>query len=270
MIKKILFWLLAFIITISAAVFQRMTGPTYPVKGEFVFNDQLVKYKFYRSQEGSANHKVAMLVTDKDIMGVLKFKRHKSSDAITELPMTLQGDSLYAELPGEPPAGRIEYQVVLSKGGNSITVPDKPVIIRFKGPVPDMFLIPHIILMFAAMLFSVKAGIDALQKNVNLKWIVNWTLILLILGGLVLGPIIQYYAFGAFWTGFPFGTDLTDNKTLIAFIFWIIAFFAVRKNKSVRMWTLIASIVLFLVYMIPHSVLGSEIDYSKEETEQIK
>lgn len=270
MVKKILLWFLAFIITAGAAIFQRMTGPTYPIKSDIVFSDQLVKYKFYRSHEGSENHRVAMLATDKDIMGVLKFKRHKSADTITEVPMILQGDSLYAELPGQPPAGKIEYQVFLSKGDKSITIPDKPVIIRFKGTVPGMFLIPHIILMFAAMLFSLKAGIDALQKNSNLKWIVNWTLIFLILGGLILGPIIQYYAFGAFWTGFPFGTDLTDNKTLIAFIFWVIAFFAVRKNKSVRMWTLIASIVLFLVYMIPHSVLGSEIDYSKEQTEQVK
>jgi hypothetical protein len=314
MIKKILFWLLAFIITVSAALFQRMTGPTNPIRGgvfncpscgewrqyrtlpfisgEFVSENQIAKYKFYRSQEGTNNHRVALLVTDKDITGVLKFKRHKSSDAITEIPMILQGDSLYAEFPAEPPAGKIEYQVFLSKeedtsivamsaqqelegeekeprvGNKSIAIPDHPVIIRFKGHVPDIFLIPHIIIMFVAMFFSVKAGIDALQKNANLKWIVTWTLALLTLGGLVLGPIVQYYAFGVFWTGFPFGTDLTDNKTLIAFIFWVIAFIAIRKEKSIRMWTLIASVVLFLAYMVPHSLFGSELDYSNEQTEQ--
>lgn len=273
MIKKILFWLLAFIITVSAAIFQRMTGPTTPIRGEVVFENQLAKYKFYRSQEGSGNHRVSLLVTDKNITGILKFKRHKSSDPMTEVKMILQGDSLYAEFPGEPPAGKVEYQVFLSKEDNSITIPDKPVIIRFKGYVPDLFLLPHIIIMFAAMLFSAKAGIDALQKNVEskrLKWMVNWTLIFLVLGGLILGPIVQYYAFGVLWAGFPFGTDLTDNKTLLALIFWIVAFIAIKREKSIRMWTLIASIVLFLVYMIPHSLLGSEIDYSKEQTEQQK
>ena len=268
--KKILFWLLAFIITVSAAIFQRMTGPTHPVKGNIEFENQSISYKFYQSHEGSDNHRVFLLVPDKNITGILKFKRHKSSDQITEVLMTFQGDSLYAEFMAEPPAGKIEYQVVLSKGDKSITVPDKPIIIRFKEHVPNIFLIPHILIMFVAMLFSVKAGIDAIRKETNLKWIVNWTLILLVVGGFIFGPIVQNYAFGVLWTGFPFGNDLTDNKTLIALIFWIIAFIAVKREKSVRMWTLIASIVLFLAYMIPHSLFGSEIDYSKEQTEQTK
>jgi hypothetical protein len=40
---------------------------------------------------------------------------------------------------------------------------------------------------------------------------------------MILGPVVQYYAFGEFWTGVPFGWDLTDNKTLVAVIFWALA-----------------------------------------------
>ena len=50
-----------------------------------------------------------------------------------------------------------------------------------------------------------------------------WTLVLFTAGGMILGPVVQYYAFGDLWTGIPFGWDLTDNKTLIALIFWILA-----------------------------------------------
>jgi hypothetical protein len=117
--------------------------------------------------------------------------------------------------------------------------------------------------MFLAMLFSSRTGIEAMIKGANTYRYTIWTVVLLFFGGLVLGPIVQYYAFGAYWTGWPFGGDLTDNKTLLAFIVWIIAFFKLRKNPENRLWPIIASIVMLLVYLIPHSVLGSEIDHTK-------
>jgi len=82
---------------------------------------------------------------------------------------------------------------------------------------------------------------------------------------MILGPVVQKFSFGDFWTGWPFGHDLTDNKSLVAFIFWVIALVALKKHQENRLWPLIASIVLLGVFLIPHSVLGSEIDYTKEQ-----
>jgi hypothetical protein len=78
---------------------------------------------------------------------------------------------------------------------------------------------------------------------------------------------MQKFAFGAFWTGFPFGADLTDNKTMVALIGWIIALIAGRKSKSPRSWYLGAAILLLVVFLIPHSLLGSELDYSEVDTQ---
>ncbi|MCK4406396.1 MAG: hypothetical protein KAV44_01845, partial [Bacteroidales bacterium] len=89
------------------------------------------------------------------------------------------------------------------------------------------------------------------------------TTICLFIGGLILGPIVQKFAFDAFWTGWPWGHDLTDNKTIVAFIFWLIALIRLIKNKEKSGWALVASIVLLVIYLIPHSVLGSEIDYTQ-------
>ena len=83
----------------------------------------------------------------------------------------------------------------------------------------------------------------------------------LLVGGLILGPVIQHYAFGQAWTGIPLGWDLTDNKTLFAIIAWIIALYANSKNNKPK-YTLAAAIVLLLIYSIPHSMFGSELDYS--------
>jgi hypothetical protein len=121
--------------------------------------------------------------------------------------------------------------------------------------------------MFMAMLFSTLTGLVVIFRAKN-SYIFAWiTVISVGIGGLILGPIVQKFAFDAYWTGWPFGHDLTDNKSLVAFIFWVVALAVMKKNRENRLWPVIASIVLLVVFMIPHSVLGSEIDYTKEKTE---
>ena len=119
-----------------------------------------------------------------------------------------------------------------------------------------------------AMLFSTRTGLEFFNKQPNYKKLVYWTFGLLILGGMIFGPIMQKYAFGAFWTGVPFGIDLTDNKTLIAVIGWIIALVAMKKSANPKKWIIFASILMFLVYLIPHSVLGSELDYDEMDKQK--
>jgi hypothetical protein len=85
---------------------------------------------------------------------------------------------------------------------------------------------------------------------------------LIFVGGLILGPIVQKYAFGAFWTGWPLGHDLTDTKTAIAMVFWLVATWRSKKPGGGRAWIIAAALVTLLVYLIPHSAYGSELDYT--------
>ena len=54
--KNLSLWLLAFIITISSAAYQRMTGPTYPLRGQVSLDESVIKYKLARSHGGDQNH----------------------------------------------------------------------------------------------------------------------------------------------------------------------------------------------------------------------
>jgi hypothetical protein len=264
--RQILLWILALIITLSSAVFQRMTGPTYPVKGEKYFEGNKIVYRLDRSHEGNDNHKIRIEVQDKSITGYLVFNRFKSNDTITSVLMERNGNELIAELPGQPAAGKIQYYIKLTKDLSFINIPEKPLIIRFKGYVPGWILLLHIIIIFAAMLFSTRSGLEVIGKNCKPKNYVIWTVILFVIGGIILGPIVQKYAFGDYWTGFPLGTDLTDTKTIIGLLGWVIALFVVLKGKPPRLWVLGAAILMLVIYLIPHSLLGSEIDYTKSGT----
>lgn len=262
--RSIFLWILSFILMAGAGVYQRMTGPTYPVKGKVEIAGQKIKYKLIRAWEGTTDAEITVEVNDESINGKYRYKRFKSFDDWTEKPMIRQGNELVARLPNQPPAGKVEYQILLEHNDNLQSLEQKPLILRYKGVVPDFVLIPHIIIIFLAMMFSMRAGFEALIHGRNLVKQAMWTLILLTVGGMILGPIVQKYAFDAFWTGWPIGTDLTDNKTAAAFIMWVLAYLRVRKNPNQRGWVIAAAVVLLAVYMIPHSMLGSEIDYTQE------
>lgn len=262
--KKIAFWVLAFLITASTAYFQRLTGPTNPIKGKAQLDDSEIAYKLDRSHESTRDYKVGIKVLNKEITGFLTYRRHKTDDSWVKIPLTRQEDLLVASLPHQPPAGKLEYKVILSYREKQLSLSgENPVVIRFKGEVPASILYPHIIIMLLAMLFSTRTGLEALNPKGNPRKLALWTTGLLLVGGFILGPLVQKLAFGELWTGFPLGFDLTDNKTLIAAAVWIAAVIAGRRGKPARWWIIGASILLLVVFLIPHSLLGSELDYSK-------
>ena len=108
--------------------------------------------------------------------------------------------------------------------------------------------------MFGAMLLSTRTAIEAFSKTANLHKLTVWTLVLLFIGGFPLGFAMNGYAFGEMWGGFPFGNDITDNKTLIAFVGWLVAFYMIKKNLMPKLFAVLAAILMLIVYMIPHSV----------------
>jgi hypothetical protein len=263
--RKGLFWTLAVVITLGSAVYQRMTGPTYSLRGKAAVDGVEVKYKLPRSAETVRDVEVAV-PAPAPIQGYLDYKRFKTGDAWTRVPLVREGERLVGSLPKQPAAGKLAYTISLTAGYVATPLSgNDPVVIRFKDPVPGWLIIPHVLVMFAGMLLSTAAGLAAFGKKRNPRRFVLWAVALLFAGGFVLGPLVQKFAFGVAWSGFPLGTDLTDNKTLIAFLFWIVALIAGRKGRPARPFVIAASLVTLVIYLIPHSLMGSELDYTKME-----
>ncbi len=261
--KNILFWIIAIVITLSSAIYQRMTGPTHPYRGSTEIAGEEIRYRLIRSFPRPADAPAKLKVEDREVTGFFRYKRHPSNDEWQIKLLVREDEHLVAYIPQQPAAGKVMYQLFLEKGDEQVKLPEEPIIIRFRDDVPAWALLPHVILMFAAMLFSTRAGLAALYKQKTYR-LTLWTIVTFITGGLIFGPVVQKYAFGDYWTGWPFGTDLTDNKTAFALIFWVIAFVKSRQNPHHRTWVLVASIILLLIYLIPHSLFGSEIDWTQE------
>ncbi len=260
--KKILFWVLAVVITLTAAIYQRMTGPSYPKTFRVTINSQEIKGELPRSGNTGINAPIELKNVPNGAYATLFYRRFPSNDGYTPEPFERAGSNLVAYLPSELPAGKLAYFLQIGQGFNIVSIyMDQPVIIRYKGEVPSYILIPHILFMFFAMLLSSLAGIFALGKVESYKFWSWLAITFLFLGGLIFGPIVQQYAFGEAWTGFPFGYDLTDNKTLIAFLAWVIALLFNWKKERPSL-IVGAAVVLLVIFSIPHSAMGSELNYS--------
>jgi len=261
-----LLWILAIVITLSSVVYQRKTGPTYPVTGEVNINGKTVSYHLLRSQNSGEMAEIDLGASKPEFNATLKWKRYKSHDEWRLTPFMMVDGHLKANLPSQPPAGKIIYEVnLVTADGQSFPLIDKPVIIRFKGAVPAAVLIPHILFMFSAMLMATRTGMAAwVESPATLRYTLL-TGIFLMMGGLVLGPLVQKYAFDAYWTGWPWDTDLTDNKTAVAFIAWLLAAWRQHKTGHAKAWIISAAVITLAVYLIPHSAFGSELDYTQIE-----
>ena len=259
--KKTLIWILAVVVTLGAAYYQRKTGPTHPRDEVVTLNGKSYKIRLLRSHGGESDMPVEVVIPDASVSGKIVYKRFPTAEPWDTVLMERAGDTLKALLPHQPPAGKLAYRLLLQTASGSVQVPaGDPVVTRFKGEVPATILIPHILFMFLAMLLSTLAGLMALWKIPAYRKYSYITLVLLLIGGGILGPLVQLHAFGALWTGIPFGWDLTDNKTLIAVVFWVFAVLVIRRKD--RYWAVVlAALVLILVYSIPHSMFGSTYNY---------
>ena len=257
--KKILFWVLAVVISLGTMVYQRLTGPTYEKRYELSYDGTDLNFALPRSFAGQEDCPVEITLSE-EFEGKIVFRRFPTDDPWDTLNMRRESDMLITSLPNQPPAGKLEYHLELTANGEPVSLSDlETVVIRFTGAVPGWAQIPHILLMVLTVIWSTATIFFALANLPAYKRYVGITLLFLLLGGFLFGPIVQKYAFGDFWTGWPLGKDLTDNKVVFALIAFAVAWFL--RKKSYGRWLAIgASLVMLAIYLIPHSVNGSELD----------
>ncbi|HEX9916860.1 MAG TPA: hypothetical protein VGB16_03905, partial [candidate division Zixibacteria bacterium] len=105
---------------------------------------------------------------------------------------------------------------------------------------------------------------DALNR---LAWATLFNAALTFIGGIIIGAWVTHYTFGGYWEGVPIGWDITDNKTLIILLYWLIMLFLMKgtifkkdgkldllKPKPLAIFTLIGVILTIFLYLVPHSI----------------
>jgi hypothetical protein len=267
--------MLALAATLGCLAYQDKTGPTYPLEGVLPTAGGPVSYKFPRSE--TIGRGLALVLRDPvppGVGGSVRYRRYKSHDEWAGLTMergefelsrrgrteTMRGLGVVLPSLGER-AGKYEFFVTVDDGSGATSVTgERPVVARYKGAVPMEVLALHILAVFLSMVLAIRTTVEALV-NGRYRWMLWATIVSLLLGGFVLGPLVQWHAFGVWWSGVPFGFDWTDNKVLVELVFWVVALLANRGVRRSRRWVYLAGVATLLVYFVPHSIFGSEFDY---------
>ncbi|MGC9070460.1 MAG: hypothetical protein ACP5IO_04025 [Elusimicrobiales bacterium] len=249
MLKKFFYILVSLILTLLLTVFQRITGPTYPVKGDLDYNGRNVRYKLPRSCTIKKSECIAYIYKN-DVNAYISWKRLGVDEEFKKIYFKSDGNKSIVIIPDDfMPASKIEYDFYVD--GKKINL--NKIVLRFKNEVRRWILISHIFFMFLSLVICFYLFLEVVfEKKFSSK--VFWANYLsMFIGGFVLGALLQKEAFGIFWSGFPFGSDVTDNKVLVSFIFWSYAAYRLLKGFESRKAILISFFITILTYLIPHS-----------------
>ena len=219
----------------------------------------------------------ARIVTERSVTPHLIYKMSREGEMV-QIDMTPVGEERWqARLPSREKGERILYGIAVPlDDGTTVTLPEDGTTLytlKYKGEVSRAVLILHIIFMFVAFYFLIQclwSAIDVMNTGrgkgeavANARWVFLTTFI----GGWPLGFILNYQAFGVIWEGYPFGYDVTDNKTQLIFIFWLVSLLLVRGSflgrgeekdllgpRGFATAALISFIVSLFLYIVPHSL----------------
>ena len=177
-----------------------------------------------------------------------------------------KGKVLVFEVPHQPPTTRVYYRFEARAGDGPPVMlerrPGEPMMVKFKDPVPAWVVAPHVLCMFGGFFFLVWSAFllvfrspddppGAAVRPARLAWLIMF------LGGVPFGIAMNWYAFHVYWEAFPFGKDVTDNKTQVALVVWGAAALFLAKTKgegkASRAFAVAMALIVLAVYLIPHS-----------------
>ena len=75
-------WIVAAVLTVACAAYQRVTGPTWPARGTVELAGEEIRYRLPRSHAGPGDAAIAVRAPT-DARGTLSFRRHATNDAWT-------------------------------------------------------------------------------------------------------------------------------------------------------------------------------------------
>jgi hypothetical protein len=219
----------------------------------------------------------ARIVADGAIEPVLIYKVDGEDDA-EHVAMRYAGKERWeVRLPSLEKGMRIHYGLsVRLEDGSTVMLPAKEdafPLVKYKGEASPLVLVLHVVFMFGAFYFMVQSlwsAIDIMSTGQGKREAVSsarWVFFCTLIGGWPLGFLLNYQAFGVIWEGYPFGYDITDNKTQVIFLFWLVSLLLVRGSflgrsededmlgpRGFAIAVLVSYIVSLFLFLVPHSL----------------
>jgi len=238
-----------------------------------------IKLSHIEETDGRADRPHLVLVKAVSEAGdslTVKVHYYRGGEFHTLKMQRLMGTNYYGvEIPGDKLGQRNYYYIeALSSSGSRVVLPKSAddsfdseydyFKIRYEGQATFILLLLHIVLMMAALLLLIHALYYALnylytgEREEAIVRSVNLGTLIFFITGFPIGWIIEKQVLGNYWEGIPFGWDITDSKTLIILVLWLVFIILKWRGKiSSRLyarWVIISTIITIGLFLLPHSI----------------
>jgi hypothetical protein len=202
------------------------------------------------------------------------------SEVIMQPADSAAGEGLWeAALPERGKGHATRYYILIDVGEPAphtlpAGAPDESLALTFKGVVSRPVLVAHVLFMMGGLLPILMGLIFAIaylrsgRFLVTLRRLVFVGFVLLAIGSVPLGIAVEYQVFGTYWEGWPFGRDVTDTKSGVMLLLWLILLIARGRDlfsrrpavrglgdKAWARWVVAMTIFTVVLYLIPHENL---------------
>lgn len=269
--------LIGIAVTLLVFVVARRISRNKPVELDLEYAGARVTHTSVFEQVGPGRPRIDISIDRPGAVLPLLLYRAGGDERLETLTMEDLGNGFWsALLPALERGARIEYGFRLLGTDESLDVrPDTTrfFTLKYKGEVSATVLVLHILFIFAAFFFMVESMIGSasiLARGEPREFTVamtRWVVVFTFIGGWPLGIALNWQRFGVLWEGFPFGYDITDNKTQLMFLFWVVvmlvswrSFFGRRTGRDLvsdrfYAWVVMASaLASLLIILLPHSL----------------
>ncbi|MDZ7859455.1 MAG: hypothetical protein U5O15_02095 [Candidatus Krumholzibacteriota bacterium] len=268
--------IIAFLLTIVIFFIARKISKNNSVHVELEKKGVRVEHSTVFEHVGMGNPAVKIKALSSESLSVnLAYVHGDNEEKI--LRMRKEDSGIWkADLPSLGKGEKLKYFFKLNRRGEEILrVPDDESFytVKYKGEYSKTVVLLHIVFMFLSFFFIITSFLGSLAilfSGEGISYTIRMMragIICLFIGGWPLGFILNYQRFGPVWEGFPFGFDITDNKTQIIFVCWLIAallvrgsFFGLGRDRDIigknnyAYAVIICSIITVGLYLIPHSL----------------
>lgn len=247
-------WTLSLAIALVAPLYHYERGPQAPVRGTKDVGGAIVQFALAKKHSGSGDAEVRVAPVPVSMEGTLLWRPSGAQDGFTYVRMERTGNGLTGRIPHQPAGRSAEYRVVLQNWGERVWLTGPAVPMLFQNDVPAALWASHLLLLFLGLIFASRAGLEAwLAKEPKLHVLARNAFVLLMLGGVGAGSVLQFVTVGSAWTGWPLGSGTTSALTLAAALLWAPAVLLVRRNRRFsRVMVLAAAMATISAFFAAH------------------
>ena len=213
------------------------------------------------------------------------YKKVRTEEFKKSVMLRTKDGSTYADyLPGLSKGERWFYYIEAEDTtGNILSIPERVkeeerqinFYVTFEGTADRILFISHIVLAITAVIlwihsvfYAVNYLITKERHNIRLAFCsVLYGTTSFFVFAFPVGGYIAHQVFGQAWSGAPFGWDITDNKSLITFLYYVILIYLMKgefyelevgkgnviSDNNFSYLVILGIILTIVVYNIPHS-----------------